>query len=113
MSAFRLCVVLVLLSACGDPHRPPEEAGSQETRLYTRDAIDTRREFRDAIIGQELRGEGVDVTVGADGTLVGTYYGRPFVGGWDYVRIPRHPTAYSSDIRPVAPRASDRSAVAV
>ena len=84
MSAFRLCVVLVLLSACGDPHRPPEEAGSQETRLYTRDAIDTRREFRDAIIGQELRGEGVDVTVGADGTLVGTYYGRPVVGGWDY-----------------------------
>lgn len=29
------------------------------------------------------------------------------------MRIPRHPTAYSSDIRPAAPRASDRSAVAV
>ena len=51
------------------PALPPEEAGSQETRLYTRDAIDTRREFREAIIGQELRGEGVDVTVGADGTV--------------------------------------------
>ena len=28
------------------------------------------------------------------------------------LRIPRHPTAYSSNIRPAAPRASDRSAVA-
>ena len=77
MSAFRLCVVLVLLSACGDPHRPPEEAGSQETRLYTRDAIDSRREFRDAIIGQELRGEGVDVTVGADGVETVTTSSSP------------------------------------
>lgn len=84
MSAFRLCVFLVLLSACGDPHQPPEEAGAEETRLYTRDVIDSRKEFRDAIIGQELRGEGVDVTVGPDGVLVGTYFGRPFLGGWDY-----------------------------
>jgi hypothetical protein len=29
------------------------------------------------------------------------------------LRIPRHPTAYSSNIRPAAPRASDRLAVAV
>ncbi|MBC7140348.1 MAG: type IV secretory system conjugative DNA transfer family protein, partial [Defluviimonas sp.] len=29
------------------------------------------------------------------------------------VRIPRHPTAYSSNIRPAVPRSSDRSAVAV
>ena len=30
-----------------------------------------------------------------------------------FVHIPRHPTAYSSNIRPGVPRASDRSAVAV
>ena len=29
------------------------------------------------------------------------------------VRIPRHPTAHSSDIRPAVPRTSDRSAVSV
>ena len=84
MSAFRLCVVFVLLSACGDAAHPPETAAADETQLFTRDAIDSRREFREAIIGQELRGEGVDVTVGPEGTLVGTYFGRPFLGGWEY-----------------------------
>ncbi len=31
----------------------------------------------------------------------------------ELVRTPRHPTGYSSNIRPAAPRASDRLAVAV
>ena len=82
--AYRLCVVCVLLSACaGTPHRP-ERASAVETRLYSRETIDSRSEFKDAIVGQQLRGEGVDVTVGPNGMLVGTYYGQPFLGGWDY-----------------------------
>ena len=82
--ACRLGVVCILLSACGGtPHRP-EKVASVETRLYSREVVDSRREFQDAIVGHELRGDGVDVTVGPDGTLVGTYFDQPFLGGWDY-----------------------------
>ena len=100
---FRLCVVCALLSACGGP-RAPETFSSEETRLYAEEAIDRRRDFRRAIEGQTLRGDGVDVTVLPDGVLVGTALGRPFVGSWRY----RRGTLCTSLSEPDPRRAADR-----
>jgi len=74
-----------LLAACsGD--RGGEPVASTETRLFSRDGIDNRSDFEDAVVGHELQGENVDVTVAPDGQLVGTFMGSPFVGGWEYRR---------------------------
>lgn len=81
-----VCALLPLLAACGGGDGPPERFGSEETRLFAQEVIDGRRGFEDAIVGQTLRGDGVEVTVLPDGVLVGTALGRPFVGSWEHRR---------------------------
>ena len=82
----RLCVVFALLSACSGTPRPPERYPAVETQLYSRQVIDTRGRFEEAIVGHELQGDGVEVTVAPDGVLLGENLGRPFVGSWEYRR---------------------------
>ncbi|WP_139840007.1 hypothetical protein [Pseudoruegeria sp. SK021] len=80
-----LCSILLALAACSSTAlRPPTMAASDDTQLHAMDLIDSSREFEAAVVGQRLKGSGVDVTVAPDGILVGRALGRPFVGGWVY-----------------------------
>jgi len=101
---FGLCVVCVLLSACGRPDSPPERVAATESRLYMGRTIDTRRAFEEALVGQALHGDGVEVTVAPNGRLVGQRLGRPFVGSWEYSDETLCVSLTSPDIR----RADDR-----
>lgn len=84
-TAARLVWLAMLPAACGGGiDRGPVAA--TETRLYAREGLDSRSDFETAVVGHELRGEGVDVTIAPDGRLIGTHLGRPFVGSWEYRR---------------------------
>ncbi|WP_193139301.1 hypothetical protein [Meridianimarinicoccus sp. MJW13] len=99
ISTSLLCAAL---SACGpaDPvvlsSDAPVQPGHQE--------LDRGKAFRKAVVGYQLRGDGVDVTVEPDGLLVGTYLGKPFVGSWDYRRGRFCASLQEADLR----RAADR-----
>lgn len=86
--AVRLAAIAALstLAACGGDPRAPDEAASTETQLYERELIERRRQFREAIVGHKLRGNGFEVTVAPNGALIGTSLGEPFVGSWEYRR---------------------------
>lgn len=81
-----LCSVCAVLSACSDDPYRPDSLDADATRLYSRSDLDRRKEFEEAVVGHELRGDGVEVTVAPDGALIGTHLGKPFLGSWEYRR---------------------------
>ena len=86
MRRFGPLLLSVLLAGCGsNALRPPEEASATAVQMNATDHLDGKREFRRAVVGQRLRGDGIDVTVVEDGALVGRQFGQPFVGSWEYV----------------------------
>ena len=79
-----LCIglcVLGLAAACGR-----QEVRSDGVALSEADAIAARRDFNSAVVGQNLRGQGFDLTVAEGGVLIGTHLGQPFVGSWEFRR---------------------------
>ena len=97
------------LSACGSDEREPVDA--EATRLYSREELDSRREFEEAVVGQELRGDGVEVTVAPGGALIGTHLGNPFLGSWEYRRGLFCVSLTSDNPRKAADRRCFRAAV--
>lgn len=100
-----------LLAACsGD--RGGEPVAATETRLYSRDRLDSRSDFEEAVVGHELQGKNVDVTLAPDGQLVGTFMGSPFVGSWEYRRGLFCISMTQPDVRRAADRQCFQAAVA-
>ncbi len=93
-----------LVAGCGGMPRAPEQASSIETQLYARETIERRRAFEEAVVGHELRGNGIEVTVAPNGALIGTSLGVPFVGSWEFRRELFCTSLTSQDVR----RADDR-----
>lgn len=101
----------LVLAGCGGPPGPPEAVRSVETQLYARQGIDSRREFERAIVGHELSGSGVEVTVAPDGKLIGMHRGVPFVGSWEYRRDQFCTSLVSDRVRDAPDRRCFRAAV--
>lgn len=77
--------MLVLLAACAaDPARPPEPAPADSIELSNARALESRRAFEAALVGQRLKGDGFEVTVAENGLLIGRRYGQPFAGTWEF-----------------------------
>ncbi|MFV0244787.1 MAG: hypothetical protein ACK5IB_07190 [Qingshengfaniella sp.] len=78
-------ILLFLLAACG-PRGPhvPETLSSVATITGDSVALESRQQFEQAIIGHNLRGDGVDVVVAEGGMLIGRQQGRPFTGSWTF-----------------------------
>jgi hypothetical protein len=103
---FTVLSMIWLLSACASP-----ELASTDTLRDDADSLERRRAFERAVVGQNLRGEGVDVTVLDGGTLVGTHLGVPFVGSWEYRRGLFCTSLSGADVSKASDRTCYRAAV--
>jgi hypothetical protein len=88
LTVFAVLAVFAGLTGCGGPGLPerPDSFATTETILSDSVALDSRNRFEQAVVGHQLRGEGVDVVVAPGGVLVGTQFGKPFSGAWIYRR---------------------------
>lgn len=82
----RYVIALLGLAACGSGGAPPDSFSATSTLASDADVIDSKKEFENAVVGHQLRGDGVDVVVAPGGLLVGTQFGTPFSGTWEYRR---------------------------
>lgn len=103
---FTVLSMIWLLSACAAAQRASTDVVRDDA-----DTLERRRAFERAVVGQNLRGDGVDVTVLKGGALVGTHLGVPFVGSWEYRRGLFCTSLAGDDVRTAQDRACYRAAV--
>jgi hypothetical protein len=101
-----LLITIWLLSACAAP-----EVSSTGSVRDDADSLERRRAFERAVVGHNLQGDGVDVTVLEGGSLVGTHLGVPFVGAWEYRRGVFCTSLSGDDVRDASDRMCYRAAI--
>ncbi len=105
-NVFTVLSMIWLLSACASPDFASTDAVRDDA-----DSLERRRAFERAVVGHNLQGDGVDVTVLEGGALVGTHLGVPFVGAWEYRRGEFCTSLAGDDVRDAPDRACYRAAV--
>lgn len=103
---FSVLSMIWLLSACTSPEVASTDAVQDDAA-----GLERRRAFERAVVGQKLKGDGVDVTVLDGGALVGTRLGVPFVGAWEYRRGVFCTSLSGADVRTAPDRSCYRAAV--
>ncbi len=84
--ACALALILLLAGCSGGMPQPPARAAATDVEMNAIGLVETAGDFRRAIVGQTLRGNGTEVVIARGGALVGTRAGRPFAGTWEFTR---------------------------
>ena len=80
----RFWILLLLAGCAGETVRTPAPAPADAVEVSSAQALESRRAFESAIVGQRLAGDGVEVTVAENGLLIGRRFGQPFAGTWEF-----------------------------